>query len=96
MSPTPLDHGAWAAWRRLRSWAGATTWGAARFWSAGELRTLLREAGLEPASERRAAFYPPAAAAARILEPLDPFLGRATRLGAAFVAIAARHSEGRR
>jgi SAM-dependent methyltransferase len=81
---------AWAAWRRLRGWAGSRTWRGARFWSAGELRSSLREAGLVPGSERGAAFYPPVGAAARVVEPLDPFLGRATRLGAAFVAIAAR------
>jgi 2-polyprenyl-3-methyl-5-hydroxy-6-metoxy-1,4-benzoquinol methylase len=85
----------WAAWRRLRAWAGSTTWRAARFWSPEELRSSLRDAGLVPAAERGAAFYPPVGAAARVLEPLDPLLGRATRLGAAFVAIAARKPEGR-
>ncbi len=80
----------WAAWRRLRSLAGPTSWRAARFWSAGELRSLLRGAGLVPGAERGAAFYPPVGRAARLLEPVDPHLGRATSLGAAFVAIAAR------
>jgi SAM-dependent methyltransferase len=82
---------AWAAWRRLRSWAGATTWRRVRFWSEGELRTLLRDAGLGPVAQRGAAYYPPLGAAARVLAPLDPLLGRSTRLGAAFIAIAARH-----
>jgi ubiquinone/menaquinone biosynthesis C-methylase UbiE len=86
---------AWAAWRRLRAAGGSKTWRAARFSSAAELRSLLRAAGLAPASERGAAFYPPIGAAARILEPVDPFLGRVTRLGAAFVAIAARKPRGR-
>lgn len=85
----------WAVWRRLRAWAGSTTWRAARFWSPEDLRSSLRDAGLVPGAERGAAFYPPVAAAARVLEPLDPFLGRATRLGAAFVAIAACKPEGR-
>jgi SAM-dependent methyltransferase len=80
---------AWAAWRRLRSWAGSTTWRDARFWSARELRSLLRHAGLVSVSQRGAAFYPPIGAAARVVEPVDPLLGRATRLGAAFIASAA-------
>jgi SAM-dependent methyltransferase len=86
---------AWAAWRRLRAAAGSKTWRGARFRSAAELRSLLRAEGLAPASERGAAFYPPIGAAARILEPVDRLLGRVTRLGAAFVAIAARKPQGR-
>jgi ubiquinone/menaquinone biosynthesis C-methylase UbiE len=81
---------AWAAWRRLRSWVGATTWRTARFWSAAELRSLVRQAGLVPHAERGAAFYPPVGTAARVLAPVDPYLGRVTRFGAAFVAVAAR------
>jgi hypothetical protein len=86
---------AWAAWRRLRSFVGTTIWRTARFWSPGDLRSLMRDAGLVPGTVRGAAFYPPVAAVARALEPLDPYLGRATPLGAAFVAIAARKPEGR-
>jgi SAM-dependent methyltransferase len=86
---------AWAAWRRLRSLVGRTLWRTARFWSPGDLRSLMREAGLVPGTVRGAAFYPPVGAVARALEPLDPYLGRATRLGAAFVAIAACKPEGR-
>jgi SAM-dependent methyltransferase len=86
---------AWAAWRRLRAWAGSKTWRGARFWSVGDLRSLLLEAGLVPGAQRGAAFYPPVGVAARVLEPLDPYLGRATRLGAAFVAVAGHKPEGR-
>jgi SAM-dependent methyltransferase len=86
---------AWAAWRRLRSLFGPTIWREARFWSAGDLRSLVGDAGLVPGTVRGAAFYPPVGAAARVLEPVDPLLGRVTRLGAAFVAIAARKPEGR-
>jgi SAM-dependent methyltransferase len=85
---------AWAAWRRLRSFVGATIWRTARFWSPGDLRSLVRDAGLAPSILRGAAFYPPFGAAARLLEPIDPYLGRATRLGAAFVAIVAKKLEG--
>jgi SAM-dependent methyltransferase len=81
---------AWAALRRLRSLFGSTTWRTARFWSEGDLRSLVRRAGLVPVTMRGAAFYPPVGAAARVLAPVDPYLGRVTRLGAAFVAVAAR------
>lgn len=37
---------AWAAWRRLRALAGSATWRTARFRSPGELRSLVRDAGL--------------------------------------------------
>jgi ubiquinone/menaquinone biosynthesis C-methylase UbiE len=80
----------WGLWRRLRAWAGSTTWRTARFWSPAELRSLLRQAGLAPGRERGAAYYPPVGSAARLLERVDPLLGRATRLGAAFIAIAGR------
>jgi ubiquinone/menaquinone biosynthesis C-methylase UbiE len=84
---------AWAAWRRVRSWAGSATWRSTRFWSASALRSLLRDSGLVPVSERGAAFYPPFGLAARAVEPFDPLLGRATRLGAAFIATAALRAE---
>lgn len=58
-------------------------------------RSLVREAGLSPGSARGAVFYPPIGAAARVLEPVDSFIGHATRLGAAFVAIGARKPAGR-
>jgi len=80
----------WAAWRRLRAWAGSPTWRAARFWTPAELRGLLRQAGLIPGRERGVAYYPPLGSAARLLERVDPLLGGATRLGAAFIAIAGR------
>ncbi len=85
---------AWGAWRTLRAWAGSRTWRAARFWSPGELRALFNDAGLVPGRERGAAFYPPLGGAARLLERVDPLLGRATRLGAAFIAIAGRKHRG--
>jgi SAM-dependent methyltransferase len=80
---------AWGAWRTLRGWAGSRTWRGARFWSPRELRALLREAGLVPGRARGAAFYPPVAAAAALLERVDPLIARATRVGAAFIALAA-------
>lgn len=89
--------GCWSAWgalRTLRAWAGSRTWRAARLWSPRKLRAYLRDAGLVPSEERGAAYYPPVGAAAALFERVDPLLGRATRAGAAFVAIAARKPRG--
>ena len=46
----------WAAWRRMRGWAGNATWRRARFWTLSDLRALVHGAGLEPARWRAAAF----------------------------------------
>lgn len=80
----------WAAWRRMRGWAGNVTWRRARFWTLSNLRALVHGAGLEPARWRAAAFYPPVAVAARLLAPLDATLGAWTSCGAAFLAIQGR------
>lgn len=77
----------WAAWRRLRGWRGAATWRGARFRTVRELRALMLKAGLKPGPFRGAAFYPPIGAVARLVAPIDGFLGRWMTLGAAFVAI---------
>jgi 2-polyprenyl-3-methyl-5-hydroxy-6-metoxy-1,4-benzoquinol methylase len=80
---------AWAAWRRLRAWAGSPLWRAATFHSAADLRALVSEAGLGIERVNGAVFYPPLAGAARLLARIDPWLGRRTTLGAAFIAVAA-------
>lgn len=77
----------WAATRRLKGWLGASTWKAARFSSAGALRALLEEAGLSVKDLRGAVFYPPIGLCARHLAPLDPWMGRHTTIGAAFIAL---------
>ena len=79
----------WAATRRLKGWLGASTWKAARFRSAGALRALLEEAGLSVKDLRGAVFYPPIGLCARHLAPLDPWMGRHTTIGAAFIALSA-------
>ena len=79
---------------RVRGWAGSSTWRRARFWTLRELRTLMRGAGLEPGRWRAAAFYPPVAAAVRLLEPLDAMLGARTSCGAAFLALQGRKRTG--
>ncbi len=79
----------WAGVRRLRGWLGSTTWKAARFRGAAELRALAEQAGLSVITMRGAIFYPPLGLLARLMAPLDLWLGRLTTLGAAFIALRA-------
>ena len=79
----------WAMMRRVRGWLGAATWKAARFRTAGELCALAESAGFSVTVIRGAVYYPPIGILARILAPLDPWLGRVTTFGAAFVALQA-------
>lgn len=78
----------WAAARRLRGWLGARSWRAARFRTSGELGALLERHRLTVREVRGCVFYPPVGAAARLAARLDPWLGRRTTVGAAFVAVA--------
>ena len=80
---------AWAAGRRLRAWLGDRLWRRGRFRTAGELRDLATQAGLAVECVRGAIYYPRSAMAARLLAPVDGMLGRATTLGAGFLALAA-------
>lgn len=80
----------WAAGRRLQGWRGAPIWRAARFRTRRELCALMRRHGLAIEAVRGAVFYPPLGMAARLLAPLDPWLGRRTTAGAAFIAVRAR------
>jgi SAM-dependent methyltransferase len=79
----------WAAERRLRAWRGDALWRAARFHTAGDLAALARGAGLVPGRVTGSVYYPPSAAAARLMQGLDGALGRITTCGAAFLALAA-------
>lgn len=79
----------WAAIRRLRGWLGSTTWKVARFRTAADLRALAEESGLSVTAVRGAVFYPPVGIFARVLAPLDPWLGRLTTFGAAFIVLRA-------
>jgi ubiquinone/menaquinone biosynthesis C-methylase UbiE len=83
----------WAAIRRARGWLGAQTWKIARFRSATELRALAEAAGLHVATLHGAVYYPPLGLLARMLARLDPWLGRATTVGAAFVALCAMKAD---
>lgn len=79
----------WAAARRIRGWAGSSLWARARFRTERELVRFAEAAGLSVETVRGAVFYPRLAAAARLLAPFDPQLGRLTTLGAAFIALRA-------
>jgi len=97
---SPTGHQArwslWAASRRVRGWLGSLVWKVARFRSAAELRSLVEHAGISVRAVRGAVYYPPVSRAARALASLDPWLGRLTTIGAAFVAVAGTkpHLEG--
>jgi SAM-dependent methyltransferase len=79
----------WAAIRRFRGWLGASTWRAARFRTAEELRGLLQGHGLVVGETRGSVYYPPCGLGASLMAPVDPWLGRRTTLGAAFIALSA-------
>ncbi|CCJ05589.1 class I SAM-dependent methyltransferase [Methylocystis sp. SC2] len=79
----------WAAYRRMRGWLRHPLWRAARFRSCRELRHLVEVAGLSVVEIRSAVYYPPCGTAARLLAAVDPWLGRRTTLGAAFIAVSA-------
>jgi ubiquinone/menaquinone biosynthesis C-methylase UbiE len=79
----------WAVRRRVLGWLGSQTWKAARFRTASELRILAEQAGLLVTMQRSAIYYPPVGVLARVLAPLDPWLGRVTTIGAAFIAMKA-------
>ena len=79
----------WAAYRRVRGWLGTDLWRRARFRAPAELRALAEQAGLQVERLEGAIFYPPCDTAARVLAGLDPYLGRVSTLGAAFLAMQA-------
>ncbi len=79
----------WALMGRVRGWLGSATWKTARFRDTAELRRLAEAAGLTVTATRGAIFYPPVGRLARAMAPIDPWLGRRTTIGAAFIAFAA-------
>ena len=85
--------GRWSLWalrRRVRGWFGNRLWRTAHFRVPGELGRLAARTGLVVAAVRGAVFYPPLAGLACAMAPLDPWLGRRTAFGAAFVALRAK------
>ena len=82
MEPLGLDTSA-ARLARLSDLAGSTLPARRRTWR------LAKQAGLSVKAIRGVAFYPPLGFLARIMAPLDPWLGRRTTFGAAFIALRA-------
>lgn len=79
----------WAAQRRLKGWLGSKLWSAAHFRSRGDLLALAIGAGLTDTTVTGAVFYPPFGWAGRAMAPIDPWFGRWTTLGAAFLVLGA-------
>ena len=84
----------WAAGRRIRAWFVSPLWRQARFRTAHGLRDLAEHAGFVIQSVCGGIYYPRWAPAARWLSPYDPYLGRLTTVGAAFVALSATKPRG--
>jgi SAM-dependent methyltransferase len=79
----------WAAQRRMRGWLGHPVWRRVKFRTAADLRRLAEAAGLRVVTIHGAVHYPPSGVAARLLAPIDLWLGRETTFGAAFLAMSA-------
>jgi len=79
----------WAVRRRFRGWLGDQLWKTARFWTAAELRDLLATAGLRTNEMRGAVYYPPSAAVAMLMSPMEGTMRHLGGLGAAFIAMRA-------
>lgn len=79
----------WAAQRRVKGWLGSDLWCAAHFRSRADLLALATGAGLANAKVTGAVFYPPFGWAAKVMAPVDSWLGRWTTLGAAFLVVTA-------
>lgn len=79
----------WAAQRRMRGWLGHPVWRAVMFRTAADLRGLAEAAGLRVVAIHGAVHYPPWGIAARLLAPVDLWLGQETTFGAAFLAMSA-------
>ncbi len=84
----------WAMLRRVKGWFGSALWRAAIFRSARALAKLVQSAGLREAEIKGAVFYPPCGAAAFLLAPIDRWIGRFTKLGAAFFVLTATKPDG--
>lgn len=84
----------WSAYRRIRGWLGDPTWRRAKFRSATELHNLVAAAGLKVTTTRGAVHYPPCGIAARLLAPIDLWLGRRVTFGSAFIALSASNPAG--
>ncbi len=85
----------WAAQRRIRGWLGSPTWRAAVFRTASDFHRLADAASLDAIELRGSVYYPPCTFAARLLAPIDLWIGRRTTLGASFIAMSATKPTGK-
>lgn len=88
----PGDPGRWnfcAAQRRVKGWLGSGLWRAAYFRNRRDLLARAAGAGLEDATVTGAIFCPPLGCAAQLMTPVDPWIGRRTSGGAAFLVLSA-------
>jgi len=79
----------WAVQRRIRGWLGSPLWRHGYFRTPRELQNLARVGGLRPNPVQGAIYYPHCGLAARHLARIDPWLGRRSNFGAAFLALSA-------
>ncbi|MDP2780949.1 class I SAM-dependent methyltransferase, partial [Devosia sp.] len=79
----------WAAQRRVKGWLGSGLWRAAQFRSRSDLLALAAGAGLQNTTVTGAIFYPPLGFAAQLMATVDPWIGRWTSGGAAFLVLSA-------
>jgi len=79
----------WAAQRRVKGWLGSGLWRAAQFRSRSDLLALAAGAGLQNITVTGAIFYPPLGFAAQLMATVDPWIGRWTSRGAAFLVLSA-------
>ena len=83
----------WAAARRIRGWLGSSIWRSGRFRTAHELRTLAEETGLVVESVRGAIHYPRVNVLARLMAPVDSWIGKRSTMGAALIVLRALKPE---
>jgi SAM-dependent methyltransferase len=77
----------WAARRRMSGWLGSRVWRSATFRTVRALEDLVANAGLAITMVRGAVFYPPFAPMAALFVRWDPWIGKRTTAGAAFLVV---------
>jgi SAM-dependent methyltransferase len=77
----------WAARRRMSGWLGSRMWRSATFRTVPALKELVTSAVLAITMVRGAVYYPPIAPLAALLARYDPWIGKRTTAGAAFLVV---------
>ncbi len=84
--------GLWSLWaliRRVKGALGSQLWRHAHFVTRRSLTIEFEQVGLTPVTCRGSVYYPPCGLAARLLAPLDIWLGQMTTFGAAYIGAVA-------